>query len=496
MSARQIGSRGSDLALWQSRTVLAALNAAAPAPAWHSDITVITTRGDVDQSPYLAGSVEKGFFTRELEIALLERRIDLVVHSLKDLPTAEPAGPGQSHHPAARQRGRLAADPARVPRAARRRPAAAEGRRARRRVVAAPRRLVRPLRAAGEVRAAARQRADASAAPRRRPERRRHRARRRGTHPAAARPLRLRADRALARMVGAGAGAGRAGRAVPRGRCRHRNPDCHARRSRLRRTPRAGSANSCASSRAAVPRPSAVTSSATAHISASPPSAAGPRAASNFRQIFQHERIHNVTPSSAQPSPAANPSSSQKLPLARSAELYSRAEALIPAGVSSPVRAFRKVGGTPVFFKEASGAYAVDEDGNRYLDLCMAWGPLILGHAHPRVVEAVQRAAGRRPGVRHRASARGRARRARAGRVSVRAAGALRGQRHRGRGHRGAHRARQQWPAPHPQVRRLLSRPRRSADGQGRQRRDHAGPGRQRRRAGAGGGRHAGDSAG
>jgi glutamate-1-semialdehyde 2,1-aminomutase len=76
----------------------------------------------------------------------------------------------------------------------------------------------------------------------------------------------------------------------------------------------------------------------------------------------------------------------------RSAELFSRAEALIPAGVSSPVRAFRKVGGTPVFFRSASGAHAVDEDGNRYLDFCMAWGPLILGHAHPRVIEAVQRA--------------------------------------------------------------------------------------------------------
>jgi glutamate-1-semialdehyde 2,1-aminomutase len=60
--------------------------------------------------------------------------------------------------------------------------------------------------------------------------------------------------------------------------------------------------------------------------------------------------------------------------------------------VSSPVRAFRKVGGTPVFFKEARGAHAIDEDGNRYLDFCMAWGPLILGHAHPRVIEAVERA--------------------------------------------------------------------------------------------------------
>jgi hydroxymethylbilane synthase len=92
MSPWRIGSRGSDLALWQSRTVLAALRRMAPAAEWQSDITVITTRGDVDQSPYLAGSVEKGFFTRELEVALLERRIDLVVHSLKDLPTAEPPG--------------------------------------------------------------------------------------------------------------------------------------------------------------------------------------------------------------------------------------------------------------------------------------------------------------------------------------------------------------------------------------------------------------------
>jgi hydroxymethylbilane synthase len=90
--SRVIGSRGSDLALWQSRTVLAALRAAAPAAAWQSDITVVTTRGDVDQSPYLAGGVEKGFFTKELELALLDERIDLVVHSLKDLPTAAPAG--------------------------------------------------------------------------------------------------------------------------------------------------------------------------------------------------------------------------------------------------------------------------------------------------------------------------------------------------------------------------------------------------------------------
>jgi hydroxymethylbilane synthase len=92
VSGRRIGSRGSDLALWQSRTVLAALGAATRAPTWKSDITVVTTRGDVDPSPYLAGGVEKGFFTKELEVALLERDIDLVVHSLKDLPTSAPPG--------------------------------------------------------------------------------------------------------------------------------------------------------------------------------------------------------------------------------------------------------------------------------------------------------------------------------------------------------------------------------------------------------------------
>jgi hydroxymethylbilane synthase len=92
MSGRHIGSRGSDLALWQSRTVLGELRRVAAEPAWHSEITVIATRGDLDQSPLLVGKMEKGFFTRELELALLDGRIDLVVHSLKDLPTAEPEG--------------------------------------------------------------------------------------------------------------------------------------------------------------------------------------------------------------------------------------------------------------------------------------------------------------------------------------------------------------------------------------------------------------------
>jgi glutamate-1-semialdehyde 2,1-aminomutase len=81
--------------------------------------------------------------------------------------------------------------------------------------------------------------------------------------------------------------------------------------------------------------------------------------------------------------------------LDRSAALYERACRVLPGGVSSPVRAFRSVGGTPVFFRSGSGAHFTDEDGNRYLDYVMSWGPLILGHAHPAVVGAVKRAAER-----------------------------------------------------------------------------------------------------
>jgi glutamate-1-semialdehyde 2,1-aminomutase len=77
----------------------------------------------------------------------------------------------------------------------------------------------------------------------------------------------------------------------------------------------------------------------------------------------------------------------------RSAALFERARAVIPGGVNSPVRAFRAVGGTPRFFARGRGAWLWDVDGNRYVDLVLSWGPLIAGHAHPRVVEAVQAAA-------------------------------------------------------------------------------------------------------
>ncbi len=76
----------------------------------------------------------------------------------------------------------------------------------------------------------------------------------------------------------------------------------------------------------------------------------------------------------------------------RSAELYARACELMPAGVSSPVRAFKHVGGTPIYLREGRGARVTDVDGNRYVDFCLAWGPMILGHSHPEVVEAVVRA--------------------------------------------------------------------------------------------------------
>ena len=77
----------------------------------------------------------------------------------------------------------------------------------------------------------------------------------------------------------------------------------------------------------------------------------------------------------------------------RSTKLFSVAQRLIPGGVNSPVRAFRSVGGQPVFMKRAKGSYLYDTDGNRFIDYVLSWGPMILGHANPRVVKAVIQAA-------------------------------------------------------------------------------------------------------
>ena len=77
----------------------------------------------------------------------------------------------------------------------------------------------------------------------------------------------------------------------------------------------------------------------------------------------------------------------------RSAELFARAQQVIPGGVNSPVRAFRAVGGTPRFIARAEGAYLYDADGNELVDLVGSWGPMLLGHAHPAVLDAVAQAA-------------------------------------------------------------------------------------------------------
>jgi glutamate-1-semialdehyde 2,1-aminomutase len=80
--------------------------------------------------------------------------------------------------------------------------------------------------------------------------------------------------------------------------------------------------------------------------------------------------------------------------LARSEKLFEEAQRYLPGGVDSPVRAFKAVGGTPPFIVRGKGSRIYDADGNEYIDYIGSWGPLILGHAHPQVVEALQRAAG------------------------------------------------------------------------------------------------------
>lgn len=79
--------------------------------------------------------------------------------------------------------------------------------------------------------------------------------------------------------------------------------------------------------------------------------------------------------------------------ISKSEELFKRAQNSIPGGVNSPVRAFKSVGGTPIFLKNAKGAYLYDVDGNKYIDYINSWGPMIMGHAFEPVIEAIQRKA-------------------------------------------------------------------------------------------------------
>ncbi|MFN7096462.1 MAG: glutamate-1-semialdehyde 2,1-aminomutase, partial [Gammaproteobacteria bacterium] len=76
--------------------------------------------------------------------------------------------------------------------------------------------------------------------------------------------------------------------------------------------------------------------------------------------------------------------------MSRSTELFEKAQHIIPGGVNSPVRAFRSVGGTPLFIKAAHGAYMIDVDGKEYIDYIGSWGPMILGHAHPQVMARIE----------------------------------------------------------------------------------------------------------
>jgi len=83
------------------------------------------------------------------------------------------------------------------------------------------------------------------------------------------------------------------------------------------------------------------------------------------------------------------------LDLTRSKRLFAEAQAILPGGVSSPVRAFKSVEGDPIFMQRGEGAVVWDEDGNEYIDYCCSWGPLAVGHAHPKVVAAIAEAAAR-----------------------------------------------------------------------------------------------------
>ncbi len=445
MNVRHIGSRGSDLALWQSRTVLAALRPARPRRPGTRTSRSITTRGDLDQSPLPRRAASRRASSREeLEVALLERRIDLVVHSLKDLPTAEPQGlSNRTILPRAtpadwlliRREFHAPREDGLLPLKAGTRVGASSLRRGALLGRFAPQAESVPLR--GNVPTRLRRLAEGAG-------RRCHRPRGRGACRDSRSICRHSSSSSLppewwipAPGQGALAAQCRAGDSeieaqiallADAGLCR-----CDALGTRVPARHRRRLLHAFRLLCGRQSRPSGYCHRASA----------GRRTASNYRQILNPRGNRNVTHSSAEPSPAASPSTlSDAAAQARSAELYSRAEALIPAGVSSPVRAFRKVGGTPVFFREAKGAHAIDEDGNRYLDFCMAWGPL-----DPRPCASARRRGRaarrhRRPRVRHGASRRGRTRRARARGISLREAGALRRQRHRGRRDGGAHRAR------------------------------------------------------
>ena len=160
----------------------------------------------------------------------------------------------------------------------------------------------------------------------------------------------------------------------------------------------------------------------------------------------------------------------------KSQELFAKAKTLMPGGVNSPVRAFRAVGGDPIFMASGKGATMTDVDGKSYIDYVLSWGPLILGHAHPEVVEALAKAA--ETGTSFGACTPREVELAERILRSLsldrtRSAGELRHGSHALRAACGEGRDR---PRQDPEIRGLLSRPRRQPAGEGRLRRGHAGP--------------------
>ena len=159
---------------------------------------------------------------------------------------------------------------------------------------------------------------------------------------------------------------------------------------------------------------------------------------------------------------------------ARSEKLFEAASSILPGGVDSPVRAFRGVGGTPIFVAKARGARHSDVDGNTYIDYVMSWGPLIHGHAPKGLRKALAAAAAKGTSFGAPDRARDAAGRTRREADAIDRAGSLRQLRHRGRDERRARRPRGDRLRSHREIRRLLSRARRRVPRAGRIRRDDA----------------------
>ncbi len=188
-------------------------------------------------------------------------------------------------------------------------------------------------------------------------------------------------------------------------------------------------------------------------------------------------------------SPVSSTSRVPADPVPGSRRLFERARQVIPGGVSSPVRAFNAVGGSPRFIHSARGAWLTDVDGREYVDLVGSWGPMLLGPRPPRGAGRGRRRGGTRHLLRHPHRARGRAGRGDRGAHPGRA-GAVRVVRHRGHDVGDPAGPRLHRPRPRGEVRRLLPRSRRRPARLGRVRRRHARDPGHARRAGVRGGAH------